>query len=363
MAHDNIEDSLWHDAVFSWNASTRTLSYSLDGVAIDSKTYDVVATDWTGNPNGYFGFTGGTGTLNQQQVEIISVQVGGTTTVAENSASGTVVGVATAVDPDRTGTVTYSLTDTAGGRFSINSTTGQITVASGAVLDYEVNTSHKVVVQTTDQGGLIYSKTLTINVSNVNEAPVDLSTAVQNISVTNYSFEADSFADGASSGIATGSDRNQCWKSKSKYNHVCTGIGTDGTNMAYVNIGGSLSQTLSANFDSNLNYHLTVDVGRRLDTNAVAYGVKLYAGATLIGSYLSATNDTGAWSTVNVKVIGASYAAANGGALTIVLTSASTQTDFDNVQLTSTSATASIAENSTNGTVCSDHCWPGSRRR
>ncbi len=49
-AHDNLEDGQWRDIVVSWNATTKTLSYSLDGVAIDSKTYDVVATNWGGTP-------------------------------------------------------------------------------------------------------------------------------------------------------------------------------------------------------------------------------------------------------------------------------------------------------------------------
>ncbi len=104
-AHDNLEDGQWRDLVITWNASTKTLGYSLDGVFIDSKIYDVVATDWGGNPNGFFGFGASTGgASNQQQVEIISVQTGGTTSVAENAVNGTVVGVAAAVDPDRTGT-------------------------------------------------------------------------------------------------------------------------------------------------------------------------------------------------------------------------------------------------------------------
>ncbi len=98
-AHDNLEDGQWRDVVIAWNASTKTLSYSIDGVAIDSKVYDVVATDWGGNSNGFFGFGAGTGGgANQQQVEIISVQTGSATSVAENSASGTVVGLAAAVD-------------------------------------------------------------------------------------------------------------------------------------------------------------------------------------------------------------------------------------------------------------------------
>ncbi len=125
-AHDNLEDGQWRDVIISWNATSKTLSYSMDGMAIDSKVYDVVATDWGGNANGWFGFTAGTGGLsNQQQVEIVSVQTGGISSIAENSAAGTVVGVATAVDPDRTGTVTYSLTDNAGGRFAINSSTAR----------------------------------------------------------------------------------------------------------------------------------------------------------------------------------------------------------------------------------------------
>ncbi|MFN9411709.1 MAG: BspA family leucine-rich repeat surface protein, partial [Pirellula sp.] len=179
-AHDNIEDGLWHDVVIVWNASTKTLSYSLDGVAIDSKTYDVVATDWGGNANGYFGFGAGTGgATNQQQVEIISVQTGSSTSIAENSTSGTVVCLATAVDPDRTGTVTYSLTDNAGGRFAINSSTGQITVADGSLLNFEAATSHSITVRVTDQGGLTYDETMNISLTNVNETPSDMGFGTQ----------------------------------------------------------------------------------------------------------------------------------------------------------------------------------------
>ncbi len=342
--------------MITWNASTKTLGYSLDGVFISSIVYDVVATDWGGNANGFFGFGAGTGgSNNQQQVEIISIQTGGVTSIAENSAAGTVVGVATAVDPDRTGTMTYSLTDNAGGRFAINSTTGQITVASGAVLDFEVNTSHRIVVQSTDQGSQSFSKTLTINVSNVNEAPVDISTATQSISITNPSFEANVLADSAFTTAATG------WTitgGAGSFNPTTidftSGNGTAGSNVAYADLGGSLSQTLSTNFDSTLNYRLSVDVGRRLTFASANYSVQLYAGATLIGSYASTLADAGTWGTVNIDVAGSSFSAANGQALRIVLAntnSTTSQVEFDNLSLASTSATASIAENSANGAV------------
>ncbi|MBK9947789.1 MAG: tandem-95 repeat protein [Nitrospira sp.] len=92
-------------------------------------------------------------------------------TVAENAANGTVVGTATGTDPDTGDTKTYSFTDSAGGRFAINSSTGAITVADGSLLNYEAATSHSVTVRVTDSGGLTYDEIFTINLTNVNEAP------------------------------------------------------------------------------------------------------------------------------------------------------------------------------------------------
>ncbi|PXW89991.1 cadherin domain-containing protein, partial [Nitrosomonas sp. Nm84] len=92
-------------------------------------------------------------------------------TVAENAANGTSVGTVSTTDPDNGDTQSYSLTDTAGGRFAINGSTGEITVANGALLDYEAATSHSVTVRVTDSGGLTYDETFTINLTNINEAP------------------------------------------------------------------------------------------------------------------------------------------------------------------------------------------------
>ncbi|GAB3831154.1 hypothetical protein GCM10028895_48170 [Pontibacter rugosus] len=93
-------------------------------------------------------------------------------TVAENAATGTLVGItARSTDPDG-GTISYALTNDAGGRFSINSTSGVVTVANGALLDFESATSHSITVRASD--GVVFSATqnFTINVTNVNEAPV-----------------------------------------------------------------------------------------------------------------------------------------------------------------------------------------------
>ncbi len=102
--------------------------------------------------------------------------------VAENSANGTVVGSVNRTDGDWGDNATYSLVNDAGGRFAIANGTGLITVANSSLLNYEAQTSHTIVVRATDAGGLTFDKTMTVSVSDVNEAPVataDLATAVE----------------------------------------------------------------------------------------------------------------------------------------------------------------------------------------
>ncbi len=111
-----------------------------------------------------------------------------TASIAENSSNGTVVTTVTGLDRDAGNTFTYSLTNNAGGRFAVNSTTGQITVANGSLLDFETNTSYSIVVRATDQGGLNFDRTMTINGTNVNEAPAaiaDTATAIEAGGVAN----------------------------------------------------------------------------------------------------------------------------------------------------------------------------------
>src|SRR6185437_1571750 len=89
--------------------------------------------------------------------------------VAENATNGTVVGRVTGTDPDRGDTKTYSLTDSAGGRFAINRSTGVLTVANGALLNYEAAASHTVIVRVMDVGGLTYDKSFIITLTDANE--------------------------------------------------------------------------------------------------------------------------------------------------------------------------------------------------
>lgn len=84
-------------------------------------------------------------------------------TIAENSANGTVVGALSAADPDAGETFTFTLLDDAGGRFAI---LGADIVVAGS-LDFESATSHQITVRVTDASGAFYDEIFTINVTDV----------------------------------------------------------------------------------------------------------------------------------------------------------------------------------------------------
>ncbi|MBK5949930.1 hypothetical protein CH339_17680 [Rhodobium orientis] len=101
--------------------------------------------------------------------------------IYENSAAGTVIGTASASDPDAGDSVTYSLVDDADGAFAIDATTGEITVADASLLDYETASTPDIIVRATDSGGLTREAAQTIVVHDVNEAPDSLTVSLSTI--------------------------------------------------------------------------------------------------------------------------------------------------------------------------------------
>jgi len=94
--------------------------------------------------------------------------------IAENGAAGMSVGVVSAHDPDPGQTVTYSIgTGNTDGAFSINATTGVISVANPLAVDHETNPAFALEVIATDNGSqpLSTSATVVIFVTDGNEAP------------------------------------------------------------------------------------------------------------------------------------------------------------------------------------------------
>ena len=73
VALPNLENSAWHPVVINWNASTKTISYTVDGTNAGTYTGDLVTNYFAGANKVYFGYTASTGgSTNEQKIRINS---------------------------------------------------------------------------------------------------------------------------------------------------------------------------------------------------------------------------------------------------------------------------------------------------
>ena len=91
------------------------------------------------------------------------------TAIAENGTAGAVVYTAVATDVDAGTTLTYSLSGADASAFSINSSTGVVTINNAN--NFEAKSSYSFNVVATDNGGLTATQAVTLATTNVNEAP------------------------------------------------------------------------------------------------------------------------------------------------------------------------------------------------
>jgi VCBS repeat-containing protein len=167
LVDSNIIDGTAETGQIAWifNSGNEAFDYLAAGESL-VLTYTITATD----------------SQNDSGTQEVAITILGTNdapqltanylNVAENSANGTVVGSLIGTDLDTSDTLTFSLVNNAGGRFAINSATGVITVANGALLDYETNTNHSIRARVTDSAGAFSELWVTIVVDDLNEAPV-----------------------------------------------------------------------------------------------------------------------------------------------------------------------------------------------
>ncbi len=90
--------------------------------------------------------------------------------VNEDSANGTVVGTIVASDPDSGDELTFALSGTPTPPFAVNPSTGQLTVSNSSQIN-TAGTSFEFTVTVTDKGTLSDTATITVNVTEVNDAP------------------------------------------------------------------------------------------------------------------------------------------------------------------------------------------------
>ncbi|MFT3857957.1 MAG: cadherin domain-containing protein [Aquabacterium sp.] len=186
---------------FAINASTGVVTVAnstlLNYEAATSHSITVLATSADGSSSSQ-SFTINLTDVDEFDVGAVSDGNAAANTVAENAANGSTVGItASASDADATtNTITYSLTDSAGGRFAINASTGVVTVANGTLLNYESATSHNITVRATSADGSISSQTFTINLSDVDEFDVG--------AVSDSNAAANTVAENAANGSTVG---------------------------------------------------------------------------------------------------------------------------------------------------------------
>ncbi|MCB1644143.1 MAG: cadherin domain-containing protein [Pseudomonadales bacterium] len=135
--------------------------------------------------------------VNENTITAITDSDAGANTVAENSPADTAVGLtAAASDADFGATITYDLTDDAGGRFKIDASTGVVTT-TGTATDYETATSHSITVRaSSSDGSPAVTASYTINVTNLND---NATTAVTDVNAA-----ADSVVENSAAGVVVG---------------------------------------------------------------------------------------------------------------------------------------------------------------
>ncbi len=180
--------------------------------------------------------------------------------IAENQPINTTVGALTTTDPDSGNTFTYSLVSTTpcpgtdNASFNINGSS----LRSSASFNFEGKTSYTICIRTTDQGALSFDKAFTVSVTNVNEAP------------TNISLSSSSLAENQPANTVVGalSTTDPDAGSTFTYSLVSTGP-CPGTDNASFNINGSdLRAGVSFDFESKSSYMVCV---RTSDQGALAF--------------------------------------------------------------------------------------------
>ncbi|KXF81119.1 cadherin domain-containing protein [Enterovibrio coralii] len=164
--------------------------------------------------------------------------------VLESAAIGTSVGVNFAAsDGDLSDTISYSLSDDAGGLFQIDSTTGEVTVA--AALDYETATSHNITVVATSTDGTTTNQTVTINIT-------DDTSEFSATTVTDTDATANSVSESAANGASVGIDF-----------HSEDGDGTDSITYTLTDDAGGLftidASTGEVTLNGSLDYETATD--------------------------------------------------------------------------------------------------------
>jgi len=169
----------------------------------------------------------------------------------ENVPNGTQIGVIVATDPDQGQTLTYSIiSGNSNNAFFLNSITGVLTVNNSMVINYEYIPVFNLIVMVIDNGtgNLSSQATITVNLNNLNEAPI----------LNQSTFTVAQFApNGTFVGVVNGSDPDL---GQSVSYQIISGNTSNAFNLNSTN--GALNVVNSSALNVNVNpiFNLTVRI-------------------------------------------------------------------------------------------------------
>jgi VCBS repeat-containing protein len=187
-------------------------------------------------------FTVTVGNVNETPTDIAL----SATTVAENAAVGTTVGTFTTTDVDVGDTFTYTLVSGDGSADNGSFTIAGAALKTAASFDVETKGSYSIRVRSTDATGASFDKQFTVTVTNVNEAPTDISLSAATV--------AENAAVGTTVGTFTTTDVDA---GDSFTYTLVTGTG-DTDNVAFTIAGAALKTAASFNFEGKSSYSIRV---------------------------------------------------------------------------------------------------------
>ncbi len=183
-----------------------------------------------------------------------------TRTVAENTGTGANIGGAVGATDAYNDTLTYTLSGIDASSFDIDRTSGQL--KTRAALDYETKRAHEVTVTVSD-GSLTDSITVTITISNVNDAPVFTAGSSTNRTL----------AENTGMGINIGSAVGATDADNDTLTYTLSGI--DAYSFDIDRTSGQLKTKAALDYETKTSYMVTITVsdGSLTDTTTVTINV------------------------------------------------------------------------------------------
>jgi Ca2+-binding RTX toxin-like protein len=234
------------------------------------------------------------------------------TNVNENIAANSVIGTFSSTDPDTGNTFTYSLVSGTGATDDSSFTISGNQLQINASPDFETKSIYNIRVRTIDNGGLTFEKALTININDVNEAPI-VSNLIpsqrgENGQAFTYTLPTNIFSDPEGKPLTFSTSGLPAWLSFNANTRTLTGtpsstgtfaiavqasdgVGNVSTNFSINVAAATVSQDLSS---SNAGQTITASAGSEVATYTTGSGddtINASARTGVVTVYANAGND------------------------------------------------------------------------